>query len=118
MKVAMPELFDMIAGSDTGAIIGGNLIIPNPDQSSSQINANFADKTTKFFLDYHSQLYVGKTMPFFWKLIITLFFTVGTTFLVNKGLKWRYGTKQSYEEKIDRLNEILDAQEENITRKT
>ena len=57
-------------------------------------------------------------MPFFWKLIITLFFTVGTTFLVNKGLKWRYGTKQSYEEKIDRLNEILDAQEENITRKT
>ena len=28
-KVAMPELFDMISGSETGALIGGILTVPN-----------------------------------------------------------------------------------------
>jgi patatin-like phospholipase/acyl hydrolase len=33
-RVAMPELFDMIAGSETGAIIASSLAIKNPDASS------------------------------------------------------------------------------------
>ena len=48
-KVAMPELFDFIAGSGTGAIIAGSLVVPNSDTSSSQINENFADKAADFF---------------------------------------------------------------------
>ena len=30
-RVAMPELFDMIAGSETGAIIATSLVVPNDD---------------------------------------------------------------------------------------
>jgi hypothetical protein len=30
-KIAMPELFDLIAGSETGAIIAATLVIPNED---------------------------------------------------------------------------------------
>jgi patatin-like phospholipase/acyl hydrolase len=30
-KIAMPELFDLIAGSETGAIIAATLVIPNDD---------------------------------------------------------------------------------------
>jgi hypothetical protein len=30
-RVAMPELFDFIAGSGTGAIIAGTLVVPGED---------------------------------------------------------------------------------------
>ena len=30
-KIAMPELFDLIAGSETGAIIASTLVLPNND---------------------------------------------------------------------------------------
>jgi hypothetical protein len=45
-KIAMPELFDMIAGSDTGAIIGATISIENTDKTSTQMNKYFADKAT------------------------------------------------------------------------
>ena len=32
-RIAMPELFDFIAGSDTGAIIAASLILPKSDQN-------------------------------------------------------------------------------------
>jgi hypothetical protein len=28
-RIAIPELFDMVAGSETGAIIGASLLVPN-----------------------------------------------------------------------------------------
>ena len=34
-RVAMPELFDMIAGSETGAIIASSLAVKNPDASAT-----------------------------------------------------------------------------------
>jgi len=34
-KIAMPEIFDMIAGSETGAIIGSTLVIPNDNQATN-----------------------------------------------------------------------------------
>lgn len=42
----MPEIFDMIAGSETGAIIATTLNVPNKDEAtaSEQPNAYFADK--------------------------------------------------------------------------
>jgi len=33
-RVAMPEIFDMIAGSETGAMIGATLVIPNDDPAT------------------------------------------------------------------------------------
>jgi len=35
-KIAMPELFDMIAGSETGAIIASSLVIPNDGANKAQ----------------------------------------------------------------------------------
>ena len=34
-RIAMPELFDLIAGSETGAIIASTLVLPNPDYPDS-----------------------------------------------------------------------------------
>lgn len=46
----MPELFDMISGSETGAIIGTLISLKNNKTSSSQQkNRFFADTATKFF---------------------------------------------------------------------
>ena len=38
----MPELYDMISGTDTGAIIAASLIVPNNDPESNQINRFWA----------------------------------------------------------------------------
>jgi hypothetical protein len=43
----MPELFDFITGSGTGAIIAGTLVVPSGNEG--QINKNFADVSTQFF---------------------------------------------------------------------
>ena len=41
-RIAMPELYDMISGTDTGAIIAASLIVPNNDPESNQINRFWA----------------------------------------------------------------------------
>ena len=33
-RIAMPELFDLIAGSETGAIIATSLVLPNTDAAT------------------------------------------------------------------------------------
>lgn len=33
-RIAMPELFDMISGSETGSLIGGALVVPNDDPTT------------------------------------------------------------------------------------
>ena len=39
MRIAMPELFDLITGSETGALIGGTLVIPaNSTNADKRIN--------------------------------------------------------------------------------
>ena len=35
-KIAMPELFDMIAGSETGAIIASSLMLKNDDAATME----------------------------------------------------------------------------------
>jgi hypothetical protein len=62
-KVAMHELFDFIAGSGTGAIIGGSLVVPKKKyldgENAFQKNENFADKSADFFKKYGSKLYIS-----------------------------------------------------------
>jgi len=36
-KVSMPEIFDMISGSETGAIIASTLVVPNNDTATKDI---------------------------------------------------------------------------------
>jgi len=42
----MPELFDTVAGAETGALIASNLLLPNTDKKSEQINERWASTTT------------------------------------------------------------------------
>ena len=53
-RIAMPELFDLISGSESGAIIASSLVIPNPDRTpdahgSVQINKYFAKKVSDLY---------------------------------------------------------------------
>ena len=52
----MPELFDFITGSESGAIIAASLVIPNPVENrikdkygNIQINKYFASKTSELY---------------------------------------------------------------------
>ena len=58
-KIAMPELFDMIAGSETGAIIASTLLIKNEDPKTmaSQPNKYFVNKSKEYFIDNVDFLY-------------------------------------------------------------
>jgi len=55
----MSELFDMIAGSETGAIIGATLVLKNEAGNyTQQKNKYFADRAVQFFLDHGDSLYM------------------------------------------------------------
>lgn len=73
-KIAMHELFDFIAGSETGSIIGSTLVIKNNDTSTvaTQENMYFADTATKWFLDNDNALYHNPKLSFWWGAPIAL----------------------------------------------
>ena len=53
-KIAIPELFDMIAGSETGAITASYLSIKNDDpaKSDDQPNKYWASDVSSIYLKY------------------------------------------------------------------
>lgn len=71
-RVAMPELFDMISGSETGAIIATTITLPNTDPATSAIQKNrfFADRAVRFFEENVDTLYRDSQMGWFPKLVI------------------------------------------------
>lgn len=58
-KIAMPELFDMIAGSETGAIIASSLLIKNDNPATMDIqpNKHFVDRSMQYFVNNVDYLY-------------------------------------------------------------
>ena len=74
-RLAMHELFDLIAGSETGAIIASTLAVPA--DTNKQLNKYWAAKSANFFLENVDRLYVDSIMPSYLKtLIIVIFFIV------------------------------------------
>lgn len=60
----MTELFDMIAGSETGAIIATTLVIPNDDLSNpTRKNKFYSERAIEFFRRNLSNLYHDSSMP-------------------------------------------------------
>lgn len=63
-RIAMPELFDLISGSETGAIIAAALNVPTEDKTNkdafgnTQINKFFANTTSDLFRVSAKKLYV------------------------------------------------------------
>lgn len=77
-RIAMPELFDMVAGSETGAIIASSLVVKNenPKTKSIQENANFADKSVNWFEKNVDILYHDNKMPMLLQFFITTFIVI------------------------------------------
>lgn len=74
-RISMTELFDMISGSETGAIIATTLNLPNTDPATAatQKNKYFADRAVNFFGNNVDTLYRDSQMGWFLKFIIILF---------------------------------------------
>jgi len=69
----MPELFDMISGTETGAIIAGSLVIPNEDKTGV---FQYADKSVKFFETNHGLLYVSLELNVWLSMLISVIFAI------------------------------------------
>ena len=67
----MTELFDMIAGSETGAIIASTLTLKNSDAASQQKNRFFANKAIEYFEETADSLYKDNKMPTWGVVLIT-----------------------------------------------
>ena len=82
----MGELFDMIAGSETGAIIAASLVVPNdnPATNDTQPNKYWASKSANFFTTRVDTFYVDSAMPEGIKVLITGGFFIITSFLSFK----------------------------------
>ena len=74
-KIAIPELFDMIAGSETGAIIASYLSIANDAKNKTQPNKFWAANATQIFMDQTDKLWYDKQIPFSWRIIIIFLIT-------------------------------------------
>ena len=67
-KIAMPELFDMIAGSETGAIIATSLVLPSDGDSKKP--KYYATESLKWFRENVDVLYVDKQMSAWLKVVL------------------------------------------------
>ena len=76
-KISMHELFDMIAGSETGAIIASSLVLPNTNATTSSIQKNeyFADTSKQWFKDHVDTMYHDTNIPILLNLFLTLLFS-------------------------------------------
>ena len=67
-RVAMYELFDMVAGSETGAIIAG--ILAEPKEVGSKEGKNTAANAVEYFRDNTDELYRNSELAVGWKAFI------------------------------------------------
>ena len=78
----MMEVFDLIAGSETGAIIATSLALKNTDATTSKTQPNmfFADKSQQFFEEYTDKFYQDSKMPIIVRILLSAFLlgVVGT----------------------------------------
>ena len=75
-RIAMYELFDMMAGSETGAIIAATLVVPNDDPNNKLENKHWSTKSSSFFKENVDILYQESNMPESIKSILSLVFLV------------------------------------------
>ena len=68
----MPELFDFIAGSETGGIIASTLVIPNMNATtnSTQKNKYFATTALDFFDKNVDKIWHDNKVPLFTRILI------------------------------------------------
>lgn len=106
----MPELFDMIAGSETGALIASSLVVPNldPATNATQINKFWANDTSEYFKINAASLYVDQKMPWITNLIILVIAITLVSSLTYYCFERKYKVKKGYLETMEKLSLMIE----------
>lgn len=85
-RVSMAELFDTVAGSETGALIASNLLLPNEDDTTkaAQPNARWANSTSNWFRQEVNDFYYHYKFP-----MTAIFFCTVLLSFVSSGVAYR-----------------------------
>jgi len=75
-RIAMYELFDMLAGSETGAIIASTLVVPTDDPNAKLKNKHWSTKSNSFFKENVDVMYQESNMPESIKSFLSFIFLV------------------------------------------
>ena len=111
----MTELFDMIAGSETGAIIASTLVLKNDDPKTMAIQKNkfFVSEAMDYFKENVDVIYQDKRMPFFLKALVTVFAIVFIT-----SFAFLYTEKQynypDFDIKIANLKQLISLRKKEV----
>lgn len=102
-KVAVTELFDLVAGSETGGIIATSLVIPNRDPvtKQEQKNAYFSTDVIGYFERNTDTLYFDHQMPPIQKVIIVVYLMGILCYVVFLSCQRRYHIEGFNERIID-----------------
>jgi len=99
----MPELFDLIAGSETGAIIASSLVIPkDKDSKDDWPNKYFAERSVNFFKEHGENLYHTNSLPTWIKIIIIM----GLITIIGATIMYWFKGFVSFELHDDLVNSI------------
>lgn len=107
----MTELFDYIAGSDTGAIIAGTMLMKNDDQTTlaqGQKNKYWANTTVDWFDKNVEILYRDARMPIALQVFLIIFMVLLVTYLVFTIVRSHYRVKDfdiNIEKLLDWIND-------------
>jgi len=112
-RIAMHELFDMIAGSETGAIIASSLVVPHDDATSPQKNKYWATKSVDFFMENTDTFYVDSSTSNGVKILITAIFLFFFGIVSYKLAEYYFKHKDT-EDKFEVLKKVISKQKKLI----
>ena len=115
-RIAMYELFDMISGSETGAIIAATLVSPlekNEKSSDGLKNKYWATKAASFFKENVDLLYVDTKMPESLKGFLTILFLMVVGCLSYKTAE-AYFKNDGKSIQITEIKKLLKMKKKNI----
>lgn len=114
-KISMVELFDMIAGSETGSIIATAISVEHENQGPNvkQTNKYFADSAVKFFEEEVDVLYHNLKVSFAFQFLIWfIVLVIPCAFIFN----WveKKCIKEGFEEELEGLSDCIRIRKEKL----
>lgn len=108
-KIAMHELFDMVTGSETGAIIASTLVMPNDDTKSDQKNKYFASTASQWFRDNQHSLYQNAEISKTWSVPLSALIAFVVGLICYLIVQWTYADEK-FDDHIHDLNFMVKTQ--------
>lgn len=115
-RISMTELFDMISGSETGAIIATIINLPLKDGEKldeGQKVRYFANKTVEFFEEHVDSLYRDKSMPWaakFFIIILATGFIGGISYYAT----FRFFHMEEFNGRVDDIKDLIKKRKKQI----